>query len=155
MKGLLLVTTALSLLFAGCGGDVKSARGFSLPEGDPEKGRAAFVKFECNGCHAIEGVEKVDIEGMLQDPIELGGKVTRLKTHGELVTSIINPNHKIVTGYPLARVKEGGNTKMPDANRVMTVQELIDLVAFVESSYSYDRYSYRATKEVEPKPEKD
>jgi hypothetical protein len=148
MKGLLFTAAMVStLLFSGCGGDPKSARGFSLPEGDADKGKTVFVKLQCNGCHTVGDIEKISIEGGLQKSVQLGGKVTKIKTHGELVTSVINPDHRIAAGYPIATTKQGGKSKMPGLNSQMSVQELIDLIAFMESSYEFDRYSYRQRKD--------
>jgi hypothetical protein len=75
--------------------------------------------------------------------------VTRVKTYGDLVTSIINPSHKLAPGYRPDDVTEGGRSLMERAylNEVMTVQELIDLVAYLQPLYEvrppeHDPYSY-------------
>ena len=67
----------------------------------------------------------------------LGGNVTRVKTYGELVTSIINPSHKLAPGYKEEEVTIDGASRMELAylNEVVTVQELIDLVAFLQPLY--------------------
>jgi hypothetical protein len=81
--------------------------------------------------------------------VELGGTVTRVKTYGELVTSIINPSHKLAPGYPLDEISTDGESLMTLAhlNDVMTVQQLIDLVAFLQARYQvappqYDPFEY-------------
>lgn len=139
----LLVTAVL--MVAGCTGDRMSEKGFSLPEGDEERGREAFLYMHCNECHFIEGLDLPPVP--LADPpfVELGGKVTRVKTYGELVTSIINPSHKLAPGYPIEEVAPEGESIMPVYNSFMTVQELIDIVMFLQPYYEVQvpRYEYR------------
>jgi sulfur-oxidizing protein SoxX len=100
---------------------------------------------QCNQCHTIinETFEAIP----LADPpyVELGGDVVRVKTYGELVTAIINPSHKLADGYAADMVSEGGESNMYVYNRYMTVQELIDLVSFLQNSYDVipPEYHYR------------
>lgn len=65
----------------------------------------------------------------------LGGEVRKVRTYGQLVTAVINPSHDLATGYPKDLVQEEGASRMTDFNDVMTVQQLIDLVAFLQSRY--------------------
>jgi hypothetical protein len=67
--------------------------------------------------------------------VELGGPVTQVKTYGQLVTSIINPSHKLATGYAEEVVSEGGESHMYIYNQHMTVQELIDIVMYLQPYY--------------------
>ena len=67
--------------------------------------------------------------------LELGGPVTRVRTYGELVTAIINPSHKLADGYPAELVSEDGKSKMYVYNGFMTVQELTDIVMFLQPHY--------------------
>ena len=127
--GLVLATT----LLAGCG--PKSPLGFSLPDGNPTHGQTAFVELRCNACHEIEGMDVYTGHGLAH--VTLGGKTTRIKTEGELVTSIINPSHKLAPRYPEDQVAVNGQSIMGAAylNDIMTVQQLVDLVAFLQSTY--------------------
>jgi mono/diheme cytochrome c family protein len=144
-----LTTTllALSLLasLTGCEADRMSERGFSLPEGNALNGKEAFVYMHCHECHRVVGEELPTLA--LADPpyVELGGKVTRVKTYGELVTAIINPSHKLARGYPAELVTNNGQSRMPVYNGYMTVQELIDIVAFLQPHYDVyvPQYEYR------------
>lgn len=133
------------LTIVGCNRDPTSAAGFRLPDGDAEAGREAFLYMQCNQCHTIKGLELPVIP--LADPpyVELGGNVTYVKTYGELVTSIINPSHKLATGYAADQVSVDGESNMYVYNRYMTVQELIDLVAFLQSHYDVvpPQFDYR------------
>lgn len=133
MKKLLIVPLLL-LSVAGCDRDMMSERGFALPEGDPVAGREAFLYMQCHQCHTIDGEVLPTIED--QEPyVELGGQVTRVKTYGELVTSIINPSHRLAEGYPEELVSEDGESNMYNYNRYMTIQELIDIVMFLQPHY--------------------
>ena len=88
--GLLLTLAALASL-SGCEADRMSERGFSLPQGNAMAGREAFVYMHCHECHTVVD-EQFPAVAMADPPfVELGGKVTRVKTYGELVTAIINP----------------------------------------------------------------
>ena len=142
MKRPLLLSLAL-LLTAGCERDMMSERGFALPEGDPEAGKQAFLYMQCNQCHTISGVDVPPVPGYSQF-VELGGTKTRVTTYGELVTAIINPSHKLADGYSEEQVSEDGESMMYVYNRYMTVQELIDLVMFLQPHYEVviPTYSY-------------
>ena len=121
------------LLISSCN---DQARGFALPEGDIEKGKATFERFTCNECHSISDIEwKGGIDNL---KILLGGETSTPKSYGDLVTSVINPSHKIALRYKeqtASLTTEKGLSKMKNYNEVMTVQELIDLVAFLQSEY--------------------
>jgi len=142
--GLILVLAAMAGLSA-CEADRMSEKGFSLPEGNALNGKEAFIYMHCHECHTVAGEELPTLA--LADPpyVELGGKVTRVKTYGELVTAIINPSHKLAKGYPVEEVTNNGESKMPVYNGYMTVQELIDIVAFLQPHYDVyvPQYEYR------------
>jgi len=129
---LLLVSLAA---LGGCDQDrTMSERGFRLPDGNADEGRETFLYMHCNQCHTIEGEELPPIPGF-EPFVELGGPVTRVKTYGELVTAIINPSHKLADGYPEDLVSENGKSKMYIYNGFMTVQELTDIVMFLQPRY--------------------
>ena len=131
----------LALLALGACGGAKSGRGFHLPEGDVENGRVAFIKLGCNQCHLVEGVDIPAQPGPVQ--LKLGGEVYRVKTYGQLVTSIISPSH---ISNPQYRDQLKGQT-MPDVTNTMTVRQMIDIVTFLHARYTkiypdYRNYSY-------------
>jgi len=129
----LLLTSVLAL--SGCDEDrTMSERGFRLPEGDAMAGRETFLYMHCNQCHTIKGEELPTIPGF-EPFVELGGSVTRVKTYGELVTAVINPSHKLAEGYAKDLVSEDGKSKMYVYNGFMTVQELTDLVMYLQPHY--------------------
>ena len=73
-----------------------------------------------------------------------GGKVTSIKTYAELVTSVINPSHKIAKGYASSSVQRAGTSLMRNYNDVMTVTELTDLVTFLQPPLR--AYPYQPTR---------
>ena len=116
---------AAGLLLSGCGNQRDN---FSLPLGDVERGKQAFVALGCNSCHYVEdGVQRMKTGASPQIYVQLGGQVTKVKTYEALVTSIINPSHKLSRGPDPRHVTEDGESKMPGYNDVMTVQQLIDI----------------------------
>lgn len=147
MKKFFVMTLIAAVLLAmgGCGADRMSEKGFSLPVGDADRGRDAFLYMHCHECHSIAGVDLPRLE--LADPpfVQLGGTVTKVKTYGDLVTAIINPSHKLAKGYPIDEVSIDGKSKMPIYNGFMTVDELIDIVMFLQPHYEVvvPKYEYR------------
>lgn len=134
----IVLLVALLVFGSGCERDYMSEKGFSLPEGDPVAGKETFLSMQCHECHTINGMELPRIP--LADPpfVELGGKVSSVKTYGDLVTSIINPSHKLAKGYPVDEVSNDGKSKMYIYNNYMTVQELIDIVMFLQEQYKIE-----------------
>jgi mono/diheme cytochrome c family protein len=144
--------TTLLLLFGcltaltGCDQEARmSEQGFRLPDGDAVAGREAFLYMQCHQCHSIEGEELPVIPGQPPPYIELGGKVSRVKTYGELVTAIINPSHRLAQGYAQEVVAEDGKSKMYNYNAHMTVKELTDIVMYLQPMYDVHvpEYHYR------------
>ena len=134
----LIALSVAAVLVAGCGPAPQSGRGFTLPEGDVARGQATFVELQCNTCHKVKGVDLPAAENATDLSVALGGKVARIETYGELVTSIINPSHKIAKGYAKEEVTtdaEGKHSRMLNYNEIVTVEQLADLVTFLQSHY--------------------
>lgn len=140
------VTACLLVLTLGACDEeqMMSERGFRLPDGDPTAGRETFIYMQCNQCHTVKGVE-LPIIPEYEPYVELGGTSSRVKTYGELVTAIVNPSHKLADGYAVEAVSENGESNMYIYNRYMTVQELTDLVRFLQPHYKVltPQYDYR------------
>ena len=101
---------------------------FTMPKGDPVKGRAAFDKFSCYSCHEVRG-EKFSApdKGQAVGPeLSQMGPLHPLEYFTE---STINPD---AVGAKKYRGPDG-KSKMPSFNDDMTVQELIDLSAYMAS----------------------
>lgn len=142
---ILALTVLAVAMLGGCDRDRMSERGFALPEGDPIAGRDTFLYMQCHQCHSIKGETFPELPGLEPPYVELGGPVTRVKSYGELVTAIINPSHKLADGYASEMVSEEGESNMYVYNRYMTVQELTDLVMYLQPHYDVvvPRYDYR------------
>ena len=137
----LILAMAVVTGFAGCQGDPKSGKGFTLPEGDADQGKAVFTQLHCYDCHSVSGVELPEAAEPDQTIVRLGGEVTRIQTYGELVTSIINPSHRLARSYTVKNdATEENVSPMKNYNDVMTVNQLIDLVAFLQSHYELREY---------------
>jgi len=111
------------------------SKGFRLPDGDAQAGLETFIYMQCSQCHTIEGMQLPAIPGKEPPYVELGGDVTQVKTYGELITAIIYPSHELADGYAKEVVSVDGESNMYVYNRHMTVQELIDLVTFLQPEY--------------------
>lgn len=129
LRSVLLATALFGL--AGCG--QKSTIGFRLPDGNAEKGKAAFVALKCISCHSVDGVEFAAKIAVEPAQVTIGGQVAHVKTYGELLTAIVNPLHRVSQ-----EMRKGGHEKisvMPEFNQEMTVEQMIDLVAFLQPHY--------------------
>jgi sulfur-oxidizing protein SoxX len=132
-----LGTTGLLAVFCltACDAGPKSGRGFRLPDGNEEKGKAAFVSLQCHTCHQVVGVELAAPKSKGQYNIAIGGEVGLVRSYGELVTAIINPSHRLSPGLDKKMLEGGKLSPMPEFNHVMTVAQMIDLVAFLQPRY--------------------
>ena len=138
---ILLLGAALSISLVACVPDsrTETQRGFRLPDGDAELGKQAFIGLACHRCHSVDGVElpehELDAGGL---SLHLGGEIHYVKTYGDLLTSITNPEHLISEKYR-AILEANGNSDirsaMPSFNQAMTVQQLIDIITFLDSRY--------------------
>ncbi len=99
---------------------------FTLPKGDAAKGRAAFEKFECFKCHEGKG-ERFPAPS---DAANAGPELAHMSAHHPpefFAESIVNPRAVIDRGF----AAPDGSSKMPSFNDSMTVQEVVDLVAYL------------------------
>ena len=101
---------------------------FTMPKGDPVKGRAVFDKFSCYSCHEVRGEKFPPLDkGQAVGPeLSQMGPMHPLEYFTE---STINPD---AVGAKKYRGPDG-KSKMPNFNADMTVQELIDLSAYQSS----------------------
>ncbi|WP_162883834.1 c-type cytochrome [Chromatocurvus halotolerans] len=154
MNGLLRVPGArygLVLLFistlAACSDDRPPVKGFVLPEGDIEQGKAAFLSLGCPQCHTVADSDIEQPENA-EFQVRLGGRLIQVEHYGDLLTSIVNPSHRVAP--QLRRQDDSGNDEgavvspMPDFTGTMTVTQLIDVVEFLHSKYTQvPKYSGR------------
>jgi mono/diheme cytochrome c family protein len=102
---------------------------FTLPKGNPAKGREVFEKLECYSCHQVAG-ERFPAPS---DTARLGPELASMAGHHPpefFAESIVNPSAVVDD-----RAWRGpdGSSKMPSYNDAITVQELIDLVAYLKA----------------------
>jgi L-cysteine S-thiosulfotransferase len=133
------LSAAFSLALLGTGCSYNPTFGFPVEQGNIEAGRQAFIDHRCHQCHSVAGVRLPELAGASSPLFELGGETSTLKAYSELVTSIINPDHRISERYREEVLRQAGPplaSPMPMAHiETMTVRQLIDLVAFLDSRY--------------------
>lgn len=147
----ILYATLLLISVGGCATHPDYATQFRFPInwGNIEAGKTAFIELQCNQCHTVNGVELPVYEGDSPLQLELGGEIQYAKTYADLVTSIINPSHVVSEKYLQTLPPDKRRTArsiMPFREK-MTVQQLIDIVTFLNSRYvlmqGYDETYYR------------
>ncbi len=132
---IVLATLAIAALSTvACAPNPKSGRGFVMPTGNVEKGKAAFVQLKCSDCHTIDRVDLPAPAAPAKMNIVLGGDVTRIRTYGELVTAIIHPTRNI-SEKALEKGKLPPISLMKDVNHEMTVAQMVDIVTFLQPTY--------------------
>jgi hypothetical protein len=100
---------------------------FSFPDGNPDTGKQLYIKMECYTCHTI----KLPKESLAARPGNVGPELTGYSVlPKEYLASSIIKAHTVVA-VPGYTVKEG-KAAMGNYNHFLTVQELIDLVAFLK-----------------------
>ena len=113
--------------------------GFPVEEGNIEDGQQAFIDLQCTRCHTVAGVDLPRPAGSAPPMLELGGETSYLRAYSELVTSIINPDHRIADEYRERMERRALlplDSPMPaEYIDIMTVRQLIDIVAFLDSRY--------------------
>lgn len=138
-KGSLVVLgAAVPALVAGCASS--SLFGFPVDQGDITAGRQAFIDHRCHQCHSIADERLPPLAGADRPIFELGGATTTVRSYADLTTSIINPDHAISERYVDQQLSRNAGipleSPMPMPNiDTMTVRQLIDIVAFLDSRY--------------------
>jgi len=98
---------------------------FTMSKGDPANGRAVFEKFECHYCHEVRGEQ-------FPSPTENAPELSQMGPAHPVeffAESVINPNAVVPKAYRDADDK----SPMTNFAEKMTVQELIDVSAYVAS----------------------
>ncbi len=101
---------------------------FHWPSGDSSKGRQVFIKLECYSCHEVRG-ESFPAPSAAES---LGPELAEMGPRHEpeyFAEAIINPSAVIEPGKWYGA--PDGSSKMPSFNDVVTVQEVVDLVAYL------------------------
>jgi len=159
LRSLLISLVALCALIcvSACDRDDRRQGAIYLPEGDAAKGEMYFVSLGCISCHSVIGAE-------LPDPVEagpvrvlLGSRTGRSMSYGRLVTSIVNPSHRLSGRYRKNEISQQGESLMTSYNDVLTVTQLTDLIAFLQKhyvkaerpGYTYHVHSYQSDDDSE------
>ena len=136
MKTIIISLAALVLLATGCEKSLKSTRAFSQPPGNAANGQAAFVALKCVTCHTVDGVQLPKPTAPADQTLALGGAVGRLRTYGDLLTAIVHPGASLSGKLTMEQWRKMEKSPMRPVNEVMTVQQLIDLVTFLQPRYT-------------------
>jgi putative copper resistance protein D len=108
-------------------GGVPKGWQFAPPAGDPARGREVFRRLGCFACHTIADEHFPPASGAGPDLTDVGAH----HPAGYLLESIINPNAVIVDGP--GYTTSDGRSVMPDVGKNVSVEDVIDLVAFLSS----------------------
>jgi sulfur-oxidizing protein SoxX len=136
------LTLLCGLLIAACTPKENSPVGFILPPGDAMTGQTTFAALGCISCHKVDGVSFTASDMIKPDlVVTLGGQQLRVKTYGQLVTAIIHPNAAIFSSDE-RYVDAEGQSLMPDYTQMMTVQQMTDLVTFLQEHYEITPPTY-------------
>jgi len=119
---------------AGCNGLRLGGSGVNLPPGDAEQGKVAFRSLQCHACHAVSGHD-FPFPSVKPPVLVVLGTEDHAPGRRELVESIICPSHKIYPGVDRTLVQTNDISRMPNFSDVLTVRQLSDLVAFLETLY--------------------
>jgi len=103
---------------------------FTLPAGDPVKGKKVFADLECYKCHVIEGAgfPPLGSDG------KRGPSLTGVGAHhpaAYFAESILAPNAVLLEGPRY--IGPDGKSIMPSFADSLSVTQLLDLVAFIKS----------------------
>jgi hypothetical protein len=119
--------TALAQKASAAKPSVPKGWSFSFPDGNQDTGKQLFIKMECYSCHTI----KLPKESLAARPGTVGPELTGYSVlPKEYLASSIMRTHTVVAA-PGYTVKDG-KAAMGNYNHFLTVQELIDLVAFLK-----------------------
>ena len=132
-----ILSVACTLSAAACASN--SIFEFPVEEGNIAAGRQAFIAHRCHQCHTIADEQLPALAGMSWPMLQLGGPTTIVRSYADLTTSIINPDHAISERYREQLLLEAeipleSPMRTPDLD-TMTVRQLLDIVAFLDSKY--------------------
>ena len=152
-----ILLPAVLLLLTACDPSIRSRDAINLPEGDAARGKELFVSLGCVSCHLVIDEQLPETDRPDDSAVLLGSHTSTALTYGQLVTSIVNPSHRLSARYRKDVVSADGESKMRVYNDVLTVSQLVDLVAFLapryervdRPGYKYPVYSYGDDEETE------
>ncbi len=128
-KSIIIVCTTLSLSSVG-GSEVVTNSYKNIPDGNASLGKLAFKKYRCFDCHQFS---EMYIESESTSNIKGPSIAFSDKDNISIATAIINPSHSIAPGYGKGVPEDEQISPMKNFKNQMSVQELIDLVAYLKS----------------------
>jgi putative copper export protein/mono/diheme cytochrome c family protein len=115
-------------------GGVPRGWAFRLPPGDARRGREVYTRLECFRCHRLRGESH-------PAPSGAGPELTGIGSHhpaSYIAESIVNPNAVIVEGP--GYTGPDGRSTMPDYRNTLSVADLMDVVAYLETQGGVHRH---------------
>ncbi len=111
------------------GGGVPPGWKFTMPPGDPAKGKEVFAALECYSCHVVEGG---GFPAKASD--KNGPALSRMGAHHPaeyFAESILDPNAVIIDAPGF--YGPDGRSTMPSYNDVLSLTQWVNLVAYLKS----------------------
>ncbi|MFT5208081.1 MAG: sulfur-oxidizing protein SoxX [Candidatus Omnitrophota bacterium] len=129
LRSILIVCTALSLSSVGRS-EIAMNVYKNIPDGNASLGKLAFKKYRCFDCHQFSDMytESESVSNIKGPAIAFTNE-----DNMSIATAIINPSHSIAPGYGKGSPEDEQISPMTNFKNQMTVQELIDLVAYLKS----------------------
>ena len=106
-----------------------------LPAGDAARGEELFASVGCVSCHAVGDAgfdDSADMDGVR---VRLGSQTGRRMSYGQLVTSVVNPSHRLAPQYFSENISRDGESLMANYNDALSVTQLTDIIAFLQMHY--------------------
>ena len=107
----------------------------SLPRGATGAGRQAFVDLKCTACHRVTGEPDLPAPVSANPGPDLGAGLAS-RPSGVVATAIVAPSHamSVDTGAEVRAGVTGVLSPMGDYSESMTVRQLLDLIAYLQSA---------------------
>lgn len=135
------------VLLLGC-----AEEGLFLPDGNAVAGKQAFEDMQCYACHEVPGEEYPAPSAITPTFVDLdAGRLSQ--TRYQLVESIIAPSHRFAQPEPPEgvltgdqNIRSGANSRMTNFSDRMTVEQLLDLVAYLEQLQTAEKTQALASR---------
>jgi hypothetical protein len=128
-----MLAAVFLLAFAAC-----SSQEFFIPEGSPMAGKVVFSEHRCYACHEVKGEDFPAPSAIPSTFVSFGPG--EFKSREYLMESVIAPSHRFALPRPPRgqtageeNIKSGNKSRMANYSDTLTVREMLDLVAYLES----------------------
>jgi hypothetical protein len=124
----ILMCAAMGLISTGCaaGGGESDLAKLVVPAGDAVAGRQAFHDLKCYACHNVPGDADMPKPYSYHRGPDIGPRQADQPPE-MLADSIVSPSHVLPPG------EKGGSSPMGNYRSTMTVEQLIDVVAYIRA----------------------